>query len=128
MDRALLAEFDERIAERGYENRSEALRDLVRADVTKAAWEAGEPVTATFTLVFTSKQRGEVARVLEQDASAKIVAQLGVPIDSARTIELVVVKGRAGELHALVGKIGGLRGVLRADMTVACVASERGGA
>ena len=37
MDRTLLAEFDRRIAARGYENRSEALRDLIRADLTREA-------------------------------------------------------------------------------------------
>ena len=44
LDRALLAAFDDRITARGYENRSEALRDLVRADLTKAAWQSGATV------------------------------------------------------------------------------------
>ena len=57
MDRALLSEFDRRIAARGYENRSEALRDLVRADLTRAAWSEGATVAATLTVVYARRAR-----------------------------------------------------------------------
>jgi len=120
MDRQLLAEFDERIAARGYENRSEALRDLVRADLTKAAWEGGERVSGTLTLVFARKQRSEVARVLEENASL-IVATLGLEIDSERALDIVAVRGLAGSLAALAGRLSGMRGVFNAELTIACV-------
>ena len=58
MDRALLSEFDRRIAARGYENRSEALRDLVRADLTRAAWDRGAQVAASITLVYDNQVQG----------------------------------------------------------------------
>jgi len=123
MDRDLLARFDERIATRGYENRSEALRDLVRADLTKAAFEGGELVTATLTLVFRRKQRPDVARLLDQSAS--VVSHLGMPLDDDRALEVAVLKGQAFDLMALAGKLGGMRGVLSADLTIACADRER---
>ena len=125
MDRALLTEFDQRIAKRGYENRSEALRDLVRADLTKSAWESGEPVTATLTLVFGKKQRADVARLLDGEKDASLVAQMGLSVDDERAMEIVVLRGRAGELTALAGRIGGVRGVLGAELAIACVDAER---
>ena len=51
MERELLQEFDRRIAAKGYENRSEALRDLVRADLVRAAWDGGAQITATLTQI-----------------------------------------------------------------------------
>jgi CopG family transcriptional regulator, nickel-responsive regulator len=120
MDRQLLADFDERIATRGYENRSEALRDLVRADLTKAAWEAGERVTGTLTLVFARKQRSEVTRLLEDNASL-IIATLGLEVDQDRALDIVAVRGLAGALNALAGRLSGMRGVFNADLTIACV-------
>lgn len=125
MDRALLADFDQRIAARGYENRSEALRDLVRADLTKAAWEAGEPVAATLTLVFAKKQRTEVAKLLEQREGETVVAHVTVPLDAERSLEVVVLRGKAGDLVALAGRVGGMRGVLSSDLAIACVDLDR---
>ena len=120
MDRQLLAEFDERITKRGYENRSEALRDLVRADLTKAAWEGGESVTGTLTVVLSRRQRAEVARVFDENA-ALVVATLGVDLDGDRVINVVLVRGLAGRLNALAGRLAGLRGVLNAELTIASV-------
>ena len=45
----LLDIFDRHIARRGYENRSEAIRDLVRAELAKDAWERGERTIATIS-------------------------------------------------------------------------------
>ncbi len=65
MDRALLADFDRRITAQGYENRSEALRDLVRADLTRAALDEGAEVAATLTLVYEPEVRELVLRISE---------------------------------------------------------------
>ncbi|NUP14147.1 MAG: ribbon-helix-helix protein, CopG family [Polyangiaceae bacterium] len=132
MDRALLAEFDQRIAERGYENRSEALRDLVRADLTKAAFEGDQPVTATLSLVYSRKQRSEVVRLIDErtralgSSSGALVAQVGVVVDDERALEIVVLRGRASDLRDLAGRVGGVRGVLGSDLSIACVDRERG--
>src|SRR5262245_12260809 len=63
MDRALLRDFDRLIAALGYENRSEALRDLVRADLTRAAWDGGAVVAATLTVVYRPQVRDVVTRL-----------------------------------------------------------------
>src|SRR4051794_24358162 len=114
MDRALLGEFDERIAARGYENRSEALRDLIRADLTRAAWDQGARVAATITVVYDTDVRDLVARLsgLEGDHPGLLVSSLRAPLDATRALEVMVVRGTAGELTALSGRIAGTRGVL----------------
>ena len=52
IERPLLDAFDAHIARRGYENRSEALRDLVRADLAQDAWDRGEQAVATISLIY----------------------------------------------------------------------------
>jgi CopG family nickel-responsive transcriptional regulator len=121
MDRALLAAFDDRIAARGYENRSEALRDLVRADLTKAAWESGALVAGTLTFVFAKRSRAEVDRVLYGAAPGVVASSLEVPLDPERAIGVAVLRGRAGDLAALSGKLSSARGVLSTELTVGCV-------
>ncbi len=124
MDRALLSDFDARISQRGYENRSEALRDLVRADLTKAALDSGEPVVASFTVVCSKKQRTEVASAIDEGRGAAVIAQMAVPLGPDRELFVAALRGRAGDLAQLAGRIGGMRGVLSAELSVASV--ERG--
>jgi CopG family transcriptional regulator, nickel-responsive regulator len=135
MDRALLGEFDERIAQKGYENRSEALRDLVRADLTKAAWDGGAAVAGTLTLVYTLKHADNVARLVleaskpesrrvgdgaQSTSAGPIVSALRVTLDETRALEVLVLRGRATQLTDLAGRIGGARGVLSAELAIAC--------
>lgn len=124
MDRDLLRRFDDRIAARGYENRSEALRDLVRADLTRAAWEGGAVVAGTLTLVYGRRHRDVVVRALDDAAAtgARVLSTMHVPLDGERGMEVVAVRGRASELAALAGGIGGTRGVLAAELAIAAVA------
>lgn len=126
MDRDLLRRFDERTAARGYENRSEALRDLVRADLTRAAWEGDAVVAGTLTLVVRPGQRDAVVRALEEAgaAGARVLSSMHVPLDGERGMEVVAVRGRASELSALAGRIGGTRGVLAAELAIAAVADR----
>src|SRR4051812_26424799 len=123
MDRALLAEFDKRIAARGYENRSEALRDLVRADLTRAAWDSGAEVAATLTVVYDNHVREVVSRIADQERGqpGMLVSSLRVPLDPDRSLEVMVVRGAASALNAFTGHIAGTKGVLSCELTLAAM-------
>lgn len=121
MDRALLAEFDQRIAARGYENRSEALRDLIRADLTRAAWDGGGQVVATLTVVYENQVRELLTRLsdIEGEFPGALVSTLRVPLDRERSLEVLVVRGTALALSTLAGLIAGTRGVDSCELTPA---------
>ncbi len=127
MDRALLAEFDRRIAARGYENRSEALRDLIRADLTREAGEAGVVVLATVTLVYSTRARELVTRLADAEGehAALVVSSLRTPIDADRTLEALVVRGTAEVIAAFAGRLAGTKGVLSCDVTLAAALDPR---
>jgi len=126
MDRALLEAFDARIAGRGYENRSEALRDLVRADLTRAAWDGGAFVAATLTLVYENQVREVIARLTEAEAAhpGLVASSLRVPLGPERTLEVTVLRGAAADLSAFAGKAAGVKGVLACELTLAASLRE----
>lgn len=126
MDRALLAEFDHRIAARGYENRSEALRDLIRADLTRAAWDGGALVAATITLIYGNHVREIVTRLtdIEGEHEGIVVSSLRVPLDPERSLEVMVVRGTAAALGAFAGQLSGTKGVLCCELTLATALRE----
>ena len=52
LDEDLLKEFDRLIAKRGYQNRSEAFRDLIREALLTEIVDSNRPVVGTLTLVY----------------------------------------------------------------------------
>lgn len=123
MDRTLLAAFDRRIAARGYENRSEALRDLVRADLARADWDRGGRVAATLTIVYDTDGRDPLASVAEEQARV-VLGSMRLPLSPGRALEVVALSGAANDLTSLAGSIGGARGVLSCELTLAAGACD----
>ena len=124
MDRSLLTAFDRRIASLGYENRSEALRDLVRADLTKAAWDAGSAVFATLGVVLdegAGEPAGRVAEALRAHGDGTL-ATLRVRLEAGRALEVTVLRGRAAELQVLAARVRGMRGVVSCELAPAAPA------
>ncbi|MCU0685799.1 MAG: nickel-responsive transcriptional regulator NikR [Polyangiaceae bacterium] len=128
MERALLARFDERITRRGYENRSEAIRDLVRADLTRDAWSRGGEGVATVTLVYDARVRdtSERLRTVAREAGRHVVATLRVDLDSWRCLEVFVVRGPSVRLQALADRLIGQRGVLTGEVVSAAGDADEG--
>jgi CopG family nickel-responsive transcriptional regulator len=126
MDRALLTEFDRRIAALGYENRSEAIRDLVRADLTRAAWDRGAAVAATLTVVYSPDVRAAVVRFCEPEPGARdlVVASQHVRLDPGRCLDALILRGQAADLSALAGRIAGTKGVLSCELALATAVSD----
>lgn len=123
MDRTLLAAFDRRIAARGYENRSEALRDLVRADLARGEWDLGGRVAATLTVVYDVRARDPLAEVVDEHAEV-VLGSLRVPLSRGRALEVMALSGAAPALTSLAGRIGGARGVLSCELTLAAGAFD----
>ena len=114
IDRSLLEKFDELIARRGYANRSEAFRDLIRAELVGDT--AGQPhglVTGTITLLYDHHVRmvGEKLTDLQHNFHHQILSSLHVHLDHDNCLEVVVVKGEAAEVRQLADKLIAARGV-----------------
>jgi CopG family nickel-responsive transcriptional regulator len=119
MDRSLLERFDRRIAARGYENRSEALRDLVRADLARGHEQSGGEVVGTITLTVSRRHRPELTRLVDALDDGTLLCVQSVHVDARHGLEILVVRGRASSLGELCGRLGGARGVLGAELTLA---------
>jgi CopG family nickel-responsive transcriptional regulator len=114
LDRKLLAQFDKLIAEKGYSNRSEAVRDLIREKLIEQEWALpkGETV-ATLLLVYeheTMELSRRLARI-EHEAFHHVVATLHVHMDHENCLEVIVMRGPGRELKELGDRLISLRGV-----------------
>ncbi|MFT4195990.1 nickel-responsive transcriptional regulator NikR [Ottowia sp.] len=121
LDDALAAQFDELIATMGYENRSEAVRDLIRARLSRALLPAAADApggtalwcVATVNFVYDHHDRTLAARVLalQHDHHDLVVSSLHTQLGHDDGLEAVVLRGPLDEVHACAQKLLALRGV-----------------
>jgi CopG family nickel-responsive transcriptional regulator len=109
----LLQEFDRLIGKRGYKNRSEAIRDLIREALLAETVDSNRPVVGTLTLVYDHHMPnlGEKLTAFQHSAGAMILATTHVHLDHHYCLEVVIMKGRSKELQAIADHMLALRGV-----------------
>lgn len=114
IDSDLLAQFDSFIASQGYENRSEAFRDLIRDRLVTAAVESPEgPVVGTITLIYDHHSRllPDKLMELQHDHHNLIIATTHAHLDHDTCLEVVVVKGQSNRVRKLADLMISIKGV-----------------
>ena len=113
LDEELLNEFDRLIAKRGYKNRSEAFRDLIREALLSETVDSNKPVVGTLTLVYDHHIPGLSERLTEaqHSAGAMVLAATHVHLDHNYCLEVVIMKGKSRELQEIADRMLALRGV-----------------
>lgn len=115
IDERLLEKFDLLIADKGYSNRSEAVRDLIRNTLVEDKWDHGdeEEMVGTVSLVFDHHTRELSDKLTEHQHShhQNIVSALHVHLDAHNCLEVVVIKGKAREIRRLADELIGTKGV-----------------
>ncbi|MCL2123105.1 MAG: nickel-responsive transcriptional regulator NikR [Desulfovibrionaceae bacterium] len=114
LDAELLAPFDALCARRGYGNRSEAIRDLIRKALVEESWEQGSDECAgTLSLVY-DHHRSDLSRkltALQHDDHDIIVAALHVHLDHHNCLEVLILKGAPPRVRLLADRLCSMRGV-----------------
>ena len=113
-DQRLLDRFDALIDQKGYANRSEAIRDLIRNALVEEvlADEASEAV-GTVTLIY-DHHVSELSTKLtdhQHHHHRTIVSTLHIHLDDHDCLEVVVLRGKAGEITALADSLISTKGV-----------------
>jgi CopG family nickel-responsive transcriptional regulator len=106
LEDGLLAQFDRLIEEKGYVNRSEAIRDLIRDALVQREWsrsEAREERVAVVTLVYdhdSTSLAHKLAHVQHENHQA-VVSALHVHMDAHNCLEVLVLRGRGRDVLAM---------------------------
>jgi CopG family nickel-responsive transcriptional regulator len=110
----------------GYANRSEFLRDLVRAKLVERAWEANEEAVGTITLVYDHHVRELGARLtqMQHDHHTAILATTHVHLDHDHCLEVILVRGRAGQVRRIADGLIQHKGVLHGALTMSATGRQ----
>jgi CopG family nickel-responsive transcriptional regulator len=114
MDAQLLRRFDELIAKMGYDNRSEAIRDLVRDRLVETSWEEQtNQVAGVVALVYDHDMRllGDHMTDMQHDHGNLVTSSMHVHLDEHNCLEVIVMRGTGQQLRQLGQRLLSLRGV-----------------
>ena len=121
MEDALLAELDGLVARRGYQNRSEALRDLTRTGLRQADEPApDEPCVAALVYVYDHVRRDLPNRLTHEFHGQHdlTISTLHVHLDARSCLEIAVLKGRADAVRHMADHVTAERGVRHGQLVV----------
>jgi CopG family nickel-responsive transcriptional regulator len=97
IDSDLLSKFDALIESRGYTNRSEAFRDLIRDELVEQAWRSADrKVVGTVSIVYDHhvRQLSDKLTDLQHHHYQHILSTLHVHLDHDHCLEVLVVRGK----------------------------------
>jgi CopG family nickel-responsive transcriptional regulator len=129
LDSELLKRFDRSIARRGYTNRSEAFRDLIRDRlVTEQTAAPDAIVVGTVTLIYDHHASGITEKLTEvqHEHHELVVSTSHAHLDHDSCLEVLIVHGKSSKVEQFADLLIGLKGVQhgRLVMTVPAHAIE----
>lgn len=129
LDSELLKRFDRLIGQRGYTNRSEAFRDLIRDQlVTEQTAAPNAAVVGTITLIYDHHASGITEKLTElQHADHELVVSTShAHLDHDSCLEVLIVHGRSAEVTRFADSLIGLKGVQHGRLVITVPANSLG--
>lgn len=117
----LLEKFDQMIKKKGYTNRSEALRDLIREHlIVKQVKTPSTEVIGTLTMVYDHHSGPLVERLLniQHDHHHEILTTTHIHIDHNTCLEVLVLNGKTQNIQKLADTIKALKGIKHGELVL----------
>ncbi len=117
----LARQLDEMIREKGFDNRSQAVGDLIRAGLVEHRQNFGDKeIAGTITLVYDHHKPHVQAALtdIQHDHHDVIISTLHVHLDHHNCLEVLVVRGKAGLIKQIADELIAAKGVKHGKLTV----------
>jgi CopG family transcriptional regulator, nickel-responsive regulator len=121
MESELIKNFDKAIKNKGYANRSEAIRDLVRAALVEESSRVGsEDVIGTITIVYSHHihDLNDTLNHIQHHFHGNIISTVHVHLNEHDCMEVLIVRGRADTIKQVADKLISTKGVRHGKLTV----------
>ena len=127
LDADLLEQFDALCEKQGSPNRSEAIRDLIRAALVEDRWQSDNSLVAgTLTMVYDHHKSDLAQRLTAQqhDFHDLIITTLHVHLDHHNCLEVLVLKGEAQQLQNFANSLLSVKGVKTGQLTISTTGED----
>jgi CopG family transcriptional regulator, nickel-responsive regulator len=121
MEEDLLHEFDRLVEQKGYTNRSEAVRDIVRDTLIEESVKSPDGTVYGALVFIYDHHKRELEKSLsnlQHDYYENIISTSHVHVDHDHCMEVVLLKGKATILKAIAEKLLSFKGVKHGKLTL----------
>ena len=127
MDPELRDKFDRLIGQKGYANRSEAVRDLVREHLVEKEWqEVKGEVVGTVTLIYDHHVHDLSDKLtdLQHDHYRNIISSTHIHLDEHNCLEVLIVRGKSRDVRKIADKLIATKGVKHGKLVMTTTGKE----
>ena len=126
LEKELSDMFDKHIREKKYPNRSEAIRDLIRADLVKKQWLCDNEVAGAITMSYDHHKRDLVNKLMDiqHDFQKLVISTQHIHIDHHNCLEIIAVRGKAREVEKLASLLKSQVGVKHVALSMSTTGSS----
>jgi CopG family transcriptional regulator, nickel-responsive regulator len=126
LEKDLIDDFDKYIEERNYKNRSEAIRDMIRAELVKKQWLCNNEVAGAITISYDHHKRELVNKLIDiqHDSQEIIISSQHIHIDHYNCLEIIAIKGKAKEVERLASLLKAQTGVKHVALSMSTTGKE----
>jgi len=117
----LLKKFDKVIKKKGYTNRSEAIRDIIRKNlIIEKNKDPNLELIGTLTMIYDHHAGNLTNRLLDMqhDHINEILSTTHIHINHHNCLEVLVLKGKTGNIQKLADKIKSLKGIKHGELVI----------
>ena len=117
----LLKKFDKIIKKEGYNNRSEKIRDMIRKNlISQDATDSNSQSIGTLTMIYDHHTGNLNNRLLElqHDHHSEILSTTHIHVDHNNCLEVLVLKGKTGNIKKLADNIKALKGIKHGELVI----------
>lgn len=120
IEKPLADKLEQLVDRRGYTNRSEFVRDMIREQLVQEEWEGDQLVLGTITLIYDHHKRriSEKLVDLQHDHHDAVLASTHVHLSAHLCAEVVLVEAKASLVRKLADLMGQQKGVLHAELSM----------
>lgn len=122
----LLEQFDKLIAQKGYSNRSEAIRDLIRDSLVQKEFLSDLPVVGTVTIIYNHEIHDLTHKIthFQHDYADLIISTLHVHLPEDNCMEVIALKGSGSRMKQFADALIGMKGVKHGKLTVTSIGTQ----
>lgn len=121
LPKTLLKDLDQMVGEKGYANRSQAIGDMIRAQLVEHRQQFGDAeIAGTITLVYDHHKPQLQAALtdIQHDHHSLIVSSMHVHLDHHNCLEVLVLRGKASGIRAIADELLSAKGVKHGKLTI----------
>jgi len=121
IEKNLLTKYDKTIEKKGYVNRSEAIRDLIRSDLSLSQIE--DPHTEAIgilTIVYNhdTRELTEKLNEIQHSYLKNIISSTHIHLDHHNCLEALLIRGKVKEINEIANHLGSIKNVKNSKLTI----------